>query len=223
MNITEITKKAGAHPKRKRVGRGEGSGMGKTSGRGNKGAGARPGRKNMPLAEGGMFPLYRRLPKFGFNNANFRVVYRVVNVADLDARFDADGRVTPAVLEEAGLIRSAEDPVKVLGDGEIKKKLHVEAHRFSASAASKIEAAGGSVKWLAPRPKKKFIKRPKQAPPPADKAEAKAGKGEAKAGKAEAKGGKSPEGKPQKKAHKESQPDAPAADQKQASGEGGGE
>ncbi len=209
MNITEITKKAGANPKRKRVGRGEGSGSGKTSGRGHKGAGARAGRKNMPLAEGGMFPLFRRLPKFGFNNAQFRVVYRVVNVGDLDARFDADGRVTPAALEVAGLIRGTGQPVKVLGDGDLKKKLHVEAHRFSASAASKIESAGGSLKWLAPKPKKKFVKRPKPQPAPADKAEPKAGKAVT--------------GKQQKRTRKESQNEAPAPEVKETPRERGGE
>ncbi len=215
MNITDITRKAGAHPKRKRVGRGEGSGLGKTSGRGHKGAGARAGRKNMPLAEGGMFPLFRRLPKFGFNNAQFRVAYRLVNVGDLEARFEADGHVTPAALELAGLIRGAELPVKVLGDGDIKKTLHVEAHRFSASAVSKIEAAGGTVKWLAPRPKKKFVRRPEPPPGPPDKPD--------KAEKARAKGGKAPAAKSQKKSPKESPDPAPPAADKPAPDQGGGE
>jgi large subunit ribosomal protein L15 len=170
MNITDITTRAGAHRKRTRVGRGEGSGLGKTSGRGHKGQGARAGGKPKGgLGEGGMFPLFRRLPKVGFNNANFRVEYQVVNVTDLDARFEAGGHVTAALLEEVGLIRDRAKPVKVLGDGEIGKRLTVEAQRFSGSAASKIEACGGQVVRLGPQPKKKFIKRPAAPQPKAEK------------------------------------------------------
>ena len=161
MDITQITTAAGAHQRRKRVGRGESSGHGKTCGRGNKGQKARAGSKRVRLGEGGMFPLFRRLPKFGFNNALFRKEYQVVNVADLNERFDNGGHVTAAALQVAGLIRSQAAPVKVLGDGELKKKLAVEAHRFSASAVAKIEGAGGSVSWLGPKPKKRFVRRPK--------------------------------------------------------------
>lgn len=161
MNITQVTQQAGAHRRRKRVGRGESSGKGKTSGRGHKGAGARAGHRAKRIAEGGMFPLFRRIPKYGFSNAKFCTRYQVVNVVELERRFETDGLVTAASLEEAGLIRDEEGLVKLLGKGELSKRLKVEAHRFSATAVSKIESAGGTVKWLAPKPKKKFIKRPK--------------------------------------------------------------
>lgn len=181
MNITEVTTRVGAHTKRKRVGRGEGSGWGKTSGRGHKGQGSRSGgaKEAGLLSEGGVFPLFRRLPKVGFNNKNFRTEYQIVNVADLEARFESGGHVTAAVLAEIGLIRDAKGPVKVLGDGEIKKKLVVEAQRFSAQAATKIEACGGTLKRLGPQPKKKFVKRPKPAP---DKAAGKTEGGPKEAG-----------------------------------------
>lgn len=162
MNITTITTRAGAKPKRKRVGRGHGSGHGKTSGRGHKGQGARSGGGTSArglLSEGGVFPLFRRLPKVGFNNYHFRTEYQVVNLSDLETRYEDGGHVTAASLEEAGLIRNRKNPVKILGDGELKKKLTVEAERFSASAARKIESAGGTVKRLGAQPKKKFIKR----------------------------------------------------------------
>lgn len=172
MNITEITKRVGPRRKRKRVGRGPGSGSGKTCGRGHKGAGARAGHRKVVLAEGGMFPLFRRLPKYGFNNAQFRTSYQVVNVSDLETRFESAGHVTPASLEEVGLIRDRDDLVKVLGDGKLTKKLTVEAHRFSASATSKIEEVGGTTKWLGPKPKKKFVKRPKTETKEASKGQA---------------------------------------------------
>ncbi len=176
MNITEITKKVGPKPTRKRVGRGEGSGLGKTSGRGHKGYGARAGSRFFKLYEGGMFPFFRRIPKLGFSNVQFETLYQVVNVSVLAARFDAGGHVTPAALEAKGLIRTAKAPIKVLGDGDIATKLTVEAHRFSKSAEAKITAAGGSVKWLSPRPKKKFIKRPKAAAEAAPEGAGKKGK-----------------------------------------------
>jgi large subunit ribosomal protein L15 len=163
MNITEITKRAGGHPKRKRVGRGEGSGLGKTSGRGHKGEGSRSGGLKGKLYEGGVFPLFRRVPKVGFNNVNFRTEYQVVNLSDLEARYTDGGHVTAASLHELGLIRDAKSPVKILGDGALKKKLTVEAERFSKTAAQGIESAGGTVKRLGPQPKKKFVKRPAPA------------------------------------------------------------
>src|SRR5262245_48583077 len=123
MNITEITTKAGAHTKRRRVGRGEGSGLGKTSGRGHKGEGSRSGGRKGGLYEGGVFPLFRRVPKLGFSNVIFRTEYQVVNVRDLEARFENGSHVTAAALHELGLIRDADEPVKILGDGELKKKL----------------------------------------------------------------------------------------------------
>ena len=160
MNITEITKRVGAKPKRKRVGRGESSGWGKTSGRGHKGAGQRSGYSASSLGEGANFPFFRRIPKYGFSNKIFRTEYQIVNVAELSATFDFGAHVTPAEMKAKGLIRDKDKLVKVLGNGELTGKLTVEAHRFSGTAESKISSAGGSTKWLAPKPKKKFIKKP---------------------------------------------------------------
>jgi len=146
MNITEVTKLAGAHKRRKRIGRGPGSGHGKTSGRGHKGAGSRSGWKQRGFAEGGQMPIFRRLPKRGFSNANFRVEYQVVNVGDLQERFEDGAHVTPLALVQAGLVRRVREGVKILGNGALTKKLVVEAARFSAAAAEKIQAAGGEVR-----------------------------------------------------------------------------
>jgi large subunit ribosomal protein L15 len=218
MNITVVTAKVGPKPKRKRVGRGESSGHGKTSCRGNKGCGARAGYRPGDLYEGGMFPLFRRLPKFGFSNKLFRTEYPVVNVSDLDSRFENGGHVTAAALEAVGLIGDRNEKVKILGEGELAKKLTVQAHRFSASAASKIEAAGGTVTRLGPQPKKKFVKRPKppaETPPAKEEGEA---KGEKKKQKAEgqAKGEKKqkPEGEAKggKKKNKEESGPKPESD-----------
>lgn len=143
MEIAEITKLAGANKRRKRLGRGRGS-CGKTCGRGHKGGGSRAGWGQRGWAEGGQMPLFRRLPKRGFNNANFTTRYAVVNVADLEARFDAGAHVTPVALVEVGLCRVPGDLIKVLGDGALTKKLTVSAHRFSKSAIEKITAAGGT-------------------------------------------------------------------------------
>jgi len=192
MNITMVTAKVGPKPKRKRVGRGESSGLGKTSGRGNKGCGARAGCRPGNLYEGGMFPLFRRLPKFGFSNKLFRVEYQVVNVGDLDSRFEDGGHVTAAALEAVGLIRDRHEKVKILGGGELNKKLGVQAHRFSASAAAKIEAVGGTITRLGPQPKKKFVKRPKPQTEPAAEVEG----GKPKGGK---KGKAAPGPKPESK------------------------
>ncbi len=215
MNITEITKKAGSKKPRRRIGRGNGSGQGGTAGRGHKGAGQRSGYRRTVLAEGGMFPFFRRIPKYGFNNAQFRTEYQIVNVEDLGRRFDPDAHVTAAALEEVGLIRDRAGLVKVLGDGELSKKLTVEAHRFSNSAVSKIETAGGTTKWLAPKPKKKFVKRPKWAESESkdsdkgagDKKGKKKGDGKGKAPKSEkkAKSASGPTGDA-KKASKKSPP-----------------
>ncbi len=161
MNITEITKKAGARPKRKRVGRGESSGWGKTSGRGHKGQGQRSGYRAMTLGEGANFPFFRRIPKYGFSNKVFRTEYQIVNLSELTERFEKGAHVTPAELQTKGLIRDKNDLVKVLGDGELSGAMTIEAHRFSASAEKKIQAAGGTAKWLADRPKKKFVAKPK--------------------------------------------------------------
>lgn len=143
MNITEITKIAGGHKRRKRVGRGNGSGSGKTCGRGHKGFGQRSGSKTRGQSEGGQMPMFRRLPKRGFNNANFTIRYSVVNVEALEERFDANAHVTPQSLVEVGLVRNLRFPIKVLGTGELKKKLNVDVAKFSDTAKQKIEAAGG--------------------------------------------------------------------------------
>ncbi len=143
MQIADITKLAGPGKRRKRVGRGQGSGHGKTSTRGSKGAGARAGWKQRGMQEGGQMPIFRRLPKRGFSNAEFRTVYNVVNVADLETAFKSGEHVTPQALLDRGLIRHLRDPIKILGDGKLSKKLTVDAAKFSESAAKKIEAAGG--------------------------------------------------------------------------------
>jgi len=143
MQIADITKLAGPGKRRKRVGRGQGSGHGKTSTRGSKGAGARAGWKQRGMQEGGQMPIFRRLPKRGFSNAEFRTVYNVVNVADLETAFKSGEHVTPQALLDRGLIRHLRDPIKILGDGKLSKKLTVDAAKFSESAAKKIESAGG--------------------------------------------------------------------------------
>jgi large subunit ribosomal protein L15 len=130
----------GSKKKRKRVGRGPGSGHGKTSCRGHKGQGARSGAKTRSWFEGGQMPLQRRLPKRGFTNI-FRREYQIVNVGDLD-RLRGD-KVSPDVLYRAKLIRKQTGLLKILGNGEVKKSLEVSAHAFSKSAKEKLEAAGG--------------------------------------------------------------------------------
>ncbi len=139
--LHDLSPSDGSHRGRKRVGRGPGSGWGKTSGRGEKGQKSRSGGNVKPSFEGGQMPLHRRIPKRGFTNIN-RVEYQVVNVRDLD-RFD--GEVTVDTLKAAGLVGSLRLPVKILGQGELAKSLQVTAHAFTKSAQAKIEAAGGSV------------------------------------------------------------------------------
>lgn len=139
--LHDLTPVPGSTRERKRVGRGPGSGRGKTSTRGEKGQKARSGGNIHPRFEGGQMPLIRRIPKRGFKSLH-RTEYQVVNVRDLD-RFDGD--VSPEALKGAGLIRSLHKPVKILGLGEVEKALTVSAHAFSGSARTKIEGAGGSV------------------------------------------------------------------------------
>lgn len=148
MNLTDI-KQSGAGGRRptKRLGRGSGSGTGKTSGRGHKGQKARSGGKVPRSSEGGQMPLFRRLPKRGFSNARFKKVFAVVNVRDLNA-LDDGTHVTIDLVLEHGLARKKAKLLKVLGEGDLEKKLTVEAHRFSASAKDKIAKAGGEVKEL---------------------------------------------------------------------------
>jgi len=148
MKLHDLRPDKGATQKRKRVGRGHGSGKGKTAGRGTKGQNARSGGGVPPYFEGGQLPLVRRLPfKRGFTNI-FRTVYQEVNVDQLEARFEKGAEVTPEALAEAGLVRKATDPVVILGRGELGKALTVKAHRFTKSAREKIESAGGSIEEL---------------------------------------------------------------------------
>ena len=132
---------------RKRKGRGPGSGNGKTSGKGHKGQNARSGGGVRPGFEGGQLPLYRRLSKRGFNNYNFRTVYATVNVGDLE-RFDEGTEVTKELLIETGLVKKELDGIKVLGNGELTKKLTVKADKFSSSAKEKIENVGGTTEVI---------------------------------------------------------------------------
>ena len=136
---------AGARKKRRRVGRGPGSGRGKTSGRGHKGQMSRSGARRKVGFEGGQMPLHRRLPKFGFTNI-FRKEFQIVNLRDLDRVEGAE--VTPDVLRKAGLIKNTRIPVKILGQGDVDKALTVKAAAFSKSAVAKIEAAGGKAEVI---------------------------------------------------------------------------
>ena len=141
MKLHELSPAAGSTTAPKRLGRGVGSGLGKTSGKGHKGVKARSGGGKRPGFEGGQMPLYRRVPKKGFTNI-FRTEYATVNVGQLEV-FDNGTVVTAAMLKEAKIIRKTLDGVKVLGNGELTKKLTVEAAKFTASAKEKIEALGG--------------------------------------------------------------------------------
>ena len=142
MSLNNLRPPKGASHPRKRVGRGPGSGHGKTASRGSKGAKSRSGFRFKRGFEGGQMPLHRRVPKRGFRNL-FRVEYAVINLDTLGEVFDAGSEVTPEVLRERGLVRHATAQIKVLGRGEVGKKLTVRAHKFSGSAAEKIAAAGG--------------------------------------------------------------------------------
>jgi large subunit ribosomal protein L15 len=148
MNLTDLKPAHGAKQTRKRVGRGPGSGNGKTAGRGHKGAQSRSGYSYKRGFEGGQMPLHRRVPKRGFNNM-FRIEYAIVNLDQLEAQFDAGATVSPDSLREAGLVRSKRLPIKVLGRGEITKALTVQAHKFSGKAAVKLAAVGGKAEALA--------------------------------------------------------------------------
>jgi large subunit ribosomal protein L15 len=144
--VHDLAPASGATHYKKRVGRGPGSGHGKTSGRGHKGQGSRSGYRHQRGFEGGQMPLHRRVPKRGFTNI-FRVEYDIVNLGDLAERFEAGASVTPETLATARLARKTR-PVKILGDGELKKALNVSAHKFSASAKASIEKAGGRCEVL---------------------------------------------------------------------------
>jgi large subunit ribosomal protein L15 len=150
--IHEITAQVGRNKQRKRIGRGHAAGQGKTAGRGHKGAKSRAGWGGSihPLYQGGQMPYFRRIPKRGFTNAMFRTEYAIVNVKALNDRFDDGAEVNPEMLAKAGLLGDLRKPVKILGDGELTKKLTVTVHRCSRTAQQKIESAGGSVTLLEP-------------------------------------------------------------------------
>ncbi|WP_018753976.1 50S ribosomal protein L15 [Paenibacillus sanguinis] len=146
MKLHELSPAPGSRHERKRVGRGTGSGMGKTSTRGHKGQNARSGGGVRPGFEGGQNPLYRRLPKRGFVNPT-RKEYAILNIEDLN-NFAADTEVTPELLFEQGIVKDAKSGIKILGNGEITVKLTVKANKFSQSAVEKIEAAGGKTEVI---------------------------------------------------------------------------
>lgn len=145
LNELQVSPEAKA---RKRVGRGPGSGMGKTSTRGEKGQKSRSGASISAWFQGGQTPLYRRIPKRGFNNAQFRIQYATINLSDLNDFFNDGDTVTPELLKERGIIKKQLCGVKVLGNGELKKKLTIKANRFSSSAVTKIESAGGKAEVI---------------------------------------------------------------------------
>src|SRR5437867_2617292 len=142
MDLRTLAPAPGATRKRKRIGRGPGSGHGKTAGRGHKGRGSRSGGNTPPGYEGGQMPLQRRLPKHGFHNP-FRQEFSIVNLGQLDARFESGAVVDPESLRAKGLIRSLARPIKILADGKLSKALSVKAHKFSAAAVERLKAAGG--------------------------------------------------------------------------------
>jgi large subunit ribosomal protein L15 len=145
MRLHDLKPNAGAKHRRKRLGSGESSGHGKTSGKGHKGQKARSGGTIRPGFEGGQMPLHRRLPKRGFNNAAFKTVYGIVNLDDLEKRFEDGAAINEKLLRGTGLVRGSLSGIKILGRGEISKKFHLEVDSISASAKKKIEQAGGSI------------------------------------------------------------------------------
>jgi large subunit ribosomal protein L15 len=147
MHLGDLKPPKGAKHRKTRVGRGQGSGNGKTAGRGHKGAKSRSGFHYKRGFEGGQMPLHRRVPKRGFHN-HFRVEYEVVNLDQLETKFDAGTVITPDLLREQGLVARGKAPVKILARGDIKKKLTVKAHKFSGKAAEKLAAAGGNAEVI---------------------------------------------------------------------------
>ena len=146
MKLHELKPAEGSRSSRKRIGRGIGSGTGKTAGKGHKGQNARSGGGVRPGFEGGQNPLFRRLPKRGFTNIN-RKDYAIVNL-DVLNRFDEGTEITPALLVESGVVSNERSGIKILGNGSLEKKLNVKAHKFSGSAKEAIEAAGGQAEVL---------------------------------------------------------------------------
>ena len=147
MKLHELEKNIGATHAKEGVGRGLGSGLGKTSGRGQKGQKARSGGSINPVFEGGQLPLYRRLPKRGFTNDKFRTRYAVINLNELN-RFEEGTVVTPALLKETGIIKKQLAGIKVLGTGKLEKKLTIQANKFSASAVEKIHESGSKAEVI---------------------------------------------------------------------------
>ena len=147
MKLHNIHPAEGATKTRKRVGRGCGSGLGKTSGKGHKGQNARSGGGVRPGFEGGQLPLFRRLPKRGFSNAKFKTVYAVLNLSDLN-KFEDGAVVTPELLHEMGIVKNMLDGIKILGNGKLEKKLTVKAHKFSSVAKEQIEKLGGKAEVI---------------------------------------------------------------------------
>ena len=147
MKLHELERNIGATHAKKRIGRGPGSGLGKTGGRGQKGQKARSGASINPVFEGGQLPLYRRIPKRGFKNAKFKTVYAVINLSDLN-RFEDGTVVTPALLKDTGLVKKQFDGVKVLGKGKLEHKLTIQANKFSDSALEKIKEAGSKAEVI---------------------------------------------------------------------------
>ena len=147
MKLHELSPAAGSKKERKRIGRGAGSGQGKTAGKGHKGQLARAGRGMRAGFEGGQMPLQRRLPKRGFNNI-FREVTVAINVSDLEAKFDNGAVVDTDALKSAGLVKNYFDRVKILGNGDLTKALEVKVNAYSESAKQKIEAAGGKAEVI---------------------------------------------------------------------------
>ena len=146
MNLHNLAPAPGSKKRRKRIGRGPGSGHGKTATKGHKGILARSGGGKRPGFEGGQMPLVRRLPKFGFTNPS-RVEYAIVNLKSFE-QWTGEGTVTPQAMVDAGLVKRKRLPIKILGVGELKKSLIVQAHKFSKSAEAKIQAAGGRVEVI---------------------------------------------------------------------------
>lgn len=147
MKLHELEQNAGAKHRRKIVGRGPGSTLGKTCGKGQKGQNARSGGGVSPVFEGGQLPLYRRLPKRGFNNHMFRKEYAVINVGDLN-RFKDGTVVTPALLKEEGIVKKQLTGIKVLGNGKLERKITIQAHKFTNSALEKIKESGSKAEVI---------------------------------------------------------------------------
>ena len=147
MELNKITKNPGATHSKKRVGRGPGSGLGKTSGRGENGQKSRSGASIPAVFEGGQSPLFRRLHKRGFSNAKFKVRYATINVEDLNVFKDGDV-ITPELLKELGIIKKQLSGIKVLGNGTLEKKVTIKAHRFTQSALTKIEESGSKAEVI---------------------------------------------------------------------------